>query len=278
MEITTFRIEYEGGEANQNRLIAYDGTKSLEGFSWALTVVLNYAVTGNIRKQGDASSAVQIFLLPSKKGSFIVEVAVFLTQPNSPFLSSILGTVTVSAVTTLMGALIVKTFNAAVGRPSDEKIKGASYIRRMPAGDIDDLVVRIEPPLTRAHAAIGRSASSVRLLTKKTELAKFDSSTKAYLESDVEPDAVVLQTNVSAFNAVSNNGRLYDLELARTVPFTVKKPPFPGTKAVLSESLRNYTRGWPSDIRITARREISGDRRLKRYHISAAEPLPQGDN
>lgn len=100
---------------------------------------------------------------------------------------------------------------------------------------------------------------------------QFDASTKSYLESEVEDTDVVLFTNVSAFNAVSKNGRLYDQELKRTVPFTVSKSPFPGTEEALRESLRNYTRGWPSDIRITVRKELAGDRRLKRYHVAAAE-------
>lgn len=134
MEVTTFRLVYDGQEAENNRLLAYDGAKSIEGFTWALTVVLNYGATGQIRKQGDASSAVKIYMLPSKKGSFIVEVGVFLTQPNNPFLTSILGTVAVSSATTFLCALVAWAFKAAVGnRPSTMLSLAATYGACRPA-------------------------------------------------------------------------------------------------------------------------------------------------
>lgn len=277
MELTTFRLKYDGGEADHHRLLAYDGTKSIEGFTWALTVVLGYAATGTIRKQGDPSAAVKIYMQPSRPGSYTVDLVAFLTQPENKFLTSILGTVTVSAATTFACALVSRVFSMAVGKALPDKEKGSRYLNRLPKSDIDDLVMRVEPPLTRAHAAIGKSARTVKLLAKKTELIEFDEGTKIYLESKIEDDPKILYTNVSAFNALWHTGRLYDKERGRTVPFKVFDNAMKGTETVISESLRNYTRGWPSEIRITARREMAGDRRLKRYHITAAEHIDDDD-
>lgn len=277
MEITTFKLLYEGREADRNRLLAYDGLKSLEGFSWALSVVLGYGITGSIRKVGDPSSIVKIYLLPSRKGCFLQELLVYVSQPNNKFLTSILGTVTVSAATTFLIGLTNRVFSMAVGNAISGKEKGIRYLNKLDSSDLEELSRRIEPPLTRAHAVIGKSADSIKLYNKNTELVQFDSSTKQFLDATTETESITFYTNISAFNALWRTGRLYDRGLGRTVPFKVQDNALEGTGAAISESLMHYTKNWPADIKITARREISGDNRLKRYHISAAEPIDYAD-
>lgn len=165
----------------------------------------------------------------------------------------------------------------AVGKALPAVERGIRYLNKLDSADLDDLAMRVEPPLKRGHDAIGRSADRVTLFSKKTELMEFNETTKIYLESKIEDEPRTFYTNVSAFNALWHTGRLYDREMGRTVPFKVQENAMDGTESTISESLMHYTRGWPAEIKITARREIAGDRRVKRYHISAAEPIEAAD-
>ncbi|MGR3749601.1 DUF7946 domain-containing protein [Paracoccus sp. (in: a-proteobacteria)] len=277
MEVTTFRLHYEGREADKNRLLAYDGVESIDGFSWALSVVLGYAVTGSIRRRGDPSAAIRLYLMPSKQGSYISDLAVYVTQPENKFLTSILGTVTISALTTYLVAIVNRVFLSAVGKSALGLEKGTRYLRKLDSGDLEELSRRIEPPLTRAHAVVGRSADQITLASKRTPLLTFDESTKKYLESQIEVEPITIYSNVSAFNALWSTGRLYDRQVGRTVPFKIQDNALEGTGAAISESLMRYTKGWPAEIKIVARREVAGDNHIKRYHISAAEPIDPND-
>lgn len=270
-----YRLKYEGRDATSNRLEAYQAARSLEGMVWALNISLFFAATGRVRQRGNLSSAGSIYIHPARRGSFVYDLTL-LVQEN-PFISGIVGGWAANTVTPFVNGVISEAFKAATGIVSPPPVRSRKYIKRIDEAGFEKLVKRIEPPLTRGHSTIGSTSDTISLMQNKTSLAKFDHTTKQYLEAKLASGFYIIDTNITSFNILTGNGRLYHPEEEATFPFTLEDNSGPESSDWIIESMKNFKSGRKGIIRLSARRMETADGKLKRLRISSAEEVPPSD-
>lgn len=70
-------IKFEGGLADEHRIPAYEGAKSLEGVSRSILIVSNYLVEGRVRRKEFGRVPLTFNLVAQRPGSFetVYEIA-----------------------------------------------------------------------------------------------------------------------------------------------------------------------------------------------------------
>lgn len=272
-----YKLVFEGEDADFNRLPAHEGASSLEGLTWSIALLTNYAATGEIRTRGNLSPHIRTYLRPPRQGSFLTELWVVVTQPESIFLSSIIGVYAVNTVSQAVNAIIVKSVKEVCGLAANMVRKEEDWLKGLPSGDLEALVDKIEPSMKRAHTVIGDGASTLTIKKGYTPLVQLDHLTKAFVNADLKGDEKTISASVGAFNANTGNGRVFLADIGKTVPFYVEKGLDFSTYSALSHSLNAYVNGWPSLIEIVSTEVLSQDGRLKRLLISQARKIQDGD-
>ena len=64
------RIKFEGGEAEEHRIEAYDGIKSIDGLVRVARIATHYAATGEVRYRAPYSRDLEVHLAVTQAGSF----------------------------------------------------------------------------------------------------------------------------------------------------------------------------------------------------------------
>lgn len=270
-----FRATFDGRDADQHRLEAYPAAQSMEGLAWALSLTVHYGVTGELRNRGDLSRSAKIFVSPPKRGSYFQDIYVVLEQ--NPFIAGLIGGYTVNTVTPYINGLIGYAFNQTIGAAKVIPRGASRFIRKLNGDDLDELSFRIEPPLTRAHAVIGKTADTLAFKSRRTPLVQMNQVSKSFLEARLADEFESIDTNVTSFNLLTGNGRLYSPDEDGTVPFSLHSDPRQGSKQTLIKSMEHYSMGHKGTVRITARRFETVDERLKKYVVTSAEEVPSID-
>jgi len=198
----------------------------------------------------------------------------------NPFLA----TVALGGGTNVVAPYVNKTieyvFGKALGNISEVPNGYKKYYKRLSKEDknqLEILVQRIEPPLSRAHSVVGQTAGEVKFISNRTELFKMDENTKEYIEAKPANAPEILETNVTAYNVVSGNGRMFDPVHKRTAAFTLSKSPLKGTGKVITTSLDQYQAGRKGMVKVTADRVQTESGRLKKFSVTAAEEIAKSD-
>jgi hypothetical protein len=270
-----YKIIFRGGDADDNRIEAYPAAQSLEGLMWALSLTLHFGITGDIRGRGDLSRSAKVYISPPKRGSVLYDLNI-LVQENA-FLSVVVGGYAVNTIAPYLNGLISYTFNQALGEGGDEPSGARRFLKKLNGEKVDKLIKRIEPPLTRAHTAIGKTVETIEFKSKRTELAVLDIHTKAYLEAKLSDDFETVDTNVTSFNLLSGNGRIFDPDTKETAAFSVRSNAHHGTESTIIGSMEQYALGRRGTIRIVLQRVETVEGRLKKFVISSAQEIPHSD-
>ena len=239
-----YKVVFDGLDAEGNELEAYSASKSLEGLTWALSTTINFAATWNYKSQGDISKSAKIYMSRARQGSFIVAMNAWVIA--NPFIATVTLGVGASVVATYVNRTIEYVFGKALGSISDMPDGFRKYYKRLSKdekNELELLIQRIEPPLSRAHTAVGKTAAEVVFKSKRAELFKMDEITKEYIEAKPLNSPEILLTNVTAYNVVSRNGRMYDPVQGNTAAFTLVKSPLKGTANIITTSLDQYQAG-----------------------------------
>lgn len=267
-----YRLHFTGDMADEHLLPAHEGAKSLEGISWAFSLLGHYASTGKIRKQGTLDSNIRFYIGPPQRGGYINDIYAFISDPQNTFITSVVGAYTVATATDSINAFIKYCFKRTVGLFEDVDSKEYDKLRKkLPSGDLEANLDAIEPSLKRAHEVIGDGAGSLQISRSRTPLLTLNKSTKDYVNTNIYGDSEVEKTvSIGALNVNTGNGSAFIPEIGKTAPFTIVKEPSPGTYEILSTSLYNYAKGLPSHIIITCTEVFSLDNRIKKLVISSA--------
>lgn len=273
-----YKVIFTGLDADGNELEAYAASKSLEGLTWALSTTINFSVTGKYKSRGDMSKSARIYMSPARQGSFIVAMNAWVVA--NPFLATVALGGAVSVVVPYVNKTIEYAFGKALGHFSDMPDGFKKYYKRLSKderNELDTLIQRIEPPLSRAHTVIGQTATEVAFKSKRTELFKMDEVTKEYIEAKPLGAPEVMLTNITAYNVVSRNGRMYDPVNGSTAAFTLIKSPLKGTANTITTSLDQYQAGRQGLVKVTADRVQTESGRLKKFLVTAAEEIAVQD-
>ncbi|SDW89957.1 hypothetical protein SAMN05444336_102671 [Albimonas donghaensis] len=271
----SYALNFDGRDADRNMLEAHSAGQSIEGLSWAIALVLNYGITGRTRYSRDLSKSAKIFISPPRRGSVLYDLNILVQQ--NPFLALVVGGIAVNVVTPYISGLISYLFNQVVGlgdNPSDEL---GTFLEKLNRNDLNTITQRIEPPLTRAHAAIGRTAETITLRTGAREIFCFDSNTKENLKSRPTGDFDTIDSNITSFNLLTRNGRLFSNEIDATIPFSLRDFTQHDTTTALILSMEQYSIGRNGHIRITGERVETQAGRLVKYIVGSASQIPPAD-
>ena len=273
--ILNYKIKFDGGDADQHRLEAYPAAQTLEGLTWALALTLHFGVTGDVRGRGDLSRSAKIYISPPRRGSVLNDLNIIVRE--NPFLVATAGAYAVGTVTPYINGLIKYVFNQALGEGGDFPTGAKRLLRRLDGDDLDRLVTRIEPPLTRAHAVIGKTADTICFKSKRTDIAILNHRSKAYLDAELSDAFEIIDTNVTSFNVLTGNGRLYDHETEGTAAFSLSSSPRGGTKSTMISSMEQFASGRQGTIRVVVQRVETVESRLRKFVVSSAEEIPSTD-
>ncbi|MEP3775597.1 MAG: hypothetical protein ABJM82_01090 [Shimia thalassica] len=273
-----YKVLIDGLDADRHELEAYSAAKTLEGLTWALSTTINFATTGKYKSRGDMSKSAKIYMKPARKGSFIVAMDAWVVA--NPFLSVVALGGGASVVAPYVNRTIEYVFGKALGTIQEFPDGFKKYYKRLSKEErnqLDVLVQRIEPPLSRAHAVVGQTASEVKFISKRTQLFAMDGITKEYIEAKPANAPEILHTNVTAYNVVSRNGRMFDPVNNNTAAFTLVKSPLKGTGNIITTSMDQYQAGRKGMVKVTVDRVQTESGRLKKFLVTAAEEIPQTD-
>ena len=266
--------KFDGQDASQHVLPAFEGAQSLEGLARSFTLIAHYAATGEIRKRYPFESGVKLYIQPPRQGSFEAAFSL-LTAPDTVFTTTALGALGVGMFGNLLMDLIKligKRLTGGADEPSTEQLR---TLIRARAGELEALGEAVEPSLKKAHTVINNGAGTINVFYGDNNIVNLNSITKEYITSQIEDDAVIEKlVSVGMLNANTRNGRVYDWELGRTVPIHVPRTANPRALNSLAISLERYSaramRGDNSDVTIRATTVRAVDGTVKRYLITDA--------
>jgi hypothetical protein len=176
-----------------------------------------------------------------------------------------------------LGKLVL---NRAIGNEPTGIAQEVKALDEARGGDIEALVEATEPALKEAHYGIGTTIQQIVIINgnNTAPIVQFDSSSKDYLRSDILKNTVIRDVSVAALNVNDKTGRVYILDLQKTVPFKISKEASARTLVNLSRGLSGYARKNGATVKIKYQRVEALDGRLKRIVIFDAEDLRDIDD
>jgi aromatic ring-opening dioxygenase LigB subunit len=110
---------------------------------------------------------------------------------------------------------------------------------------------------------------NISIKTGRQLLVDFNQRTKQYLKDEIIEEGESTQdVSVAALNANSKYGRVFFLDLGRTIPFRVDKNAVARTVPNLSRYLTQYVDNTGATVNIRFKKVLHVDGRLKRIIIS----------
>jgi hypothetical protein len=256
-------------------LPAHDGAISIEGVAFSFALLSNYMATGEIRSRGSMSPDISVYLRPARQGSFLQDLVLRVANEESLFISRVIGKFAPATTTKVITAIATRVLSEVTGQPHAATEAEARWLKKLPSGDMEALIDKVEPSIRRAHTVIGEGAGELIITKSKTPLISFNADTKAWVNTNIQSDGTIERVvNIPAFNANTGNGRAYIAEVGKTVPFSVIREPAQRTYETLGWSLREYARERPSNIKIICSHITSLDDKIKKLVIEGASRLP----
>lgn len=249
------RISFSGAEADEHRLEAYEGLKSLDGLVRVATIAAHYAATGEVRFRAPYSELLQTQISGTRNGSFE-----FVFDQLSRFADAVQG----AAARTKAEAIFSRLISRGTGQASDAELRVDDEV--IPPGDIDAMTEAAEAAISNAHRWIDRDEKAIRIIDGD-EHTEINMGTKAYIEQENVGELQFQDVSVAALNVNSGAGRVYFRDLGRTVPFAISRDASARTVANLSTSLSRYANKMGDTVNITFRTVEHIDGRVKKILI-----------
>ena len=274
------KIRYEGGLADQNALPGYDGVTSIDGITRAVHIALHAYMTGEITTRATALKNASILLKPARQGSFIFELIILVeAYPATTGIAAALGG-------PMLYDFLKTAFKRATGSLDAEP--ETTSLRKLherkdppplmhPPVDFDELAEVLEGSLQDAHRPIGADGTigTISIGSTKQELVKFDEGTKDWVNTREEAVVLeVLRGNVTRYNSMSRNSRVYIDQFDRIVPMRPGGDFAVGNLALLTWSLHGSNVGAPNKLDMRVRRVSSASGKVKRLLLSDCARAP----
>jgi hypothetical protein len=221
-------IHYSGGEADNNRLELYDGTLSFHGVAQSLQIALHALLNGEIVSRATALKNSTLYVTKTRKESFIFEIVAFIEK--YPAMTTI--------STPIVLGFLKHAYSLACGKDSKiehPKLK-KQFERREPF--FDELAEVMEGSLQRAHKPIEGGIKKISISGGTNPIITLDKNTKEWVDTNkISESTKQGEGNVTRYNVISGNGRLYLKSKRKIVPFRLSAE-FPELKKqVLTWSL-----------------------------------------
>lgn len=206
-------VKLEGGISDQGEVPAFAALESMEGFSQAVSVILHYAETGEVRRRRIKELDANLRLRATKKGSFEF---LFLYPEYAEYMAGLVGNAVAGGAT---WDLIKRVFLAATGRSGKKDVEDLD--EAVLSGDFGALVQATEPAIRKSHNVINRGSNNICIFVNGDEnTVNLDRETKAYMHESIFNDEVRSQRFlVTSYDGRNRTGRMFDLEAEQAFTF-----------------------------------------------------------
>ena len=260
-----FKIKYEGGDADKNRLELYDAGVSIHGVARAIAISMHaFLNNGAIRSRVEKISGAKIYIQPSRQGSFEELIIIAI---NSDLVSGI----GVSVAATASWEFIKWSWAKATGQDVEEPTSRHAKKILKQNDDLEaELVIALEKPLEQFHRPLASNEDMRISVTRHqtTDSIHFDQQTLAHVETTTESSlSYNIVCNVTRYNILSGNGRFYDDQLEKTISFGLDSEVSAGEKQILTWSMSQRTKGKDGKIIVDANRIVNKRGETKRYVV-----------
>lgn len=260
----TFAIKYHYGDATEGRLDMYDAAVSFQGFAKALSITAHAMLNdGEIRRKGNRIDGAELFINPSKKGSFEQFVTLVITNQEA-----IGASVAAAAFYDLIKWTWSKTLDL-IHKPETPHVRNLAERIEPFIGEMEEA---LEIPLEQAHRPIRQNEEVVIALKRQRvgEVIKLDSETLKSVSLKTETEITEnIKGNVTRYNILSGYGRFYDDEIQKTVPFKIGEDVSSNQKQLLTWSLHHAQENQENGkLLISAKRIHTAKGAIKRYLVS----------
>lgn len=264
-EFVPFQLRLTGDTADDHQFQGYDGYRSLAGFAWTLSLVANYVQTGEIRHRGDFPGRHAVRASAIAEGSIIADFAVWIENNPVKFSG---GLVIAQATSALLIDTVRRTISRNLGdyaQPTDTSLRTLSEER---PGDLDALAAVAESSIRQSHDVIGNGASEIDIAGGFNIIGSYDQSTKEYVKSNIsDPQIIVKDFSVGAFDVNSGHGSVFDSDLGRTIPISMSREVLRNVSSVFTWGLDQYANKMGGNISIKYTRILAMDGRPKKYFV-----------
>jgi hypothetical protein len=258
------QVRYEGGIADEHQLDLYDAADSLKGLARSLVIPGHFLANGEVIHQAPWAKNVHARLLTSKPGSFETLISLILDPQNGPLVG-----VATAAATTAANEFFRYLFRKVVGDEEEHTSQITKNIIEQNGPSIDALGDAIENDVVNIHRPIITGSNNIIIMGNGNRLVTLDQASLDYTRSTIlDQEETIRIGRVSAFNANSQRGRIYDSRLRRVVPFFPESKFNDAAAELIAWSLSQYVKDLPGDIELTVRavRSVGGD--VKRYRVT----------
>lgn len=253
------KFTFENGIADDHRLDLYDAAVSLNGIARSLAITTHALVNGEIRTHGESAHGAKFFLLPSRKGSFIVEAAIWI------------GAAIGSGV---VYDFIKYGFQEATGIGDDTEDRSKALQKRIEP-TIGELPATLESALVDVHRPIRRDSEMIIKVSRPRGevLITFDENTAGYLEPHVAKVDEPIVGNVTRYNTLSRWGKFYDRSQGRVISFFLLPAVSEYERSLITWSLHENNLNHQGTLKLTATALITSNERIKRYNVSSVQQI-----
>lgn len=269
MTVINFKITYEHGDADDHRLDMYDAAVSLQGFARALSITTHALLNnGEIRHKGNRVDGAQIFINPSRKGSFEELITIIVNNPEA--------TLGVSVVSSAFWDIIKWTWSKTFEQVYEPTTPFVRRLNDRQEPFIGEMEEALEIPLEQAHRPIKKCENMTITLTRPRvgEVIKMDSETLKSVSLQTETKLLKgIKGNVTKYNILSGIGRFYDDKLQHTVSFKIQESLTSNQKQYLTWSMHHAQNGNGGKLELEVKRVKSAKGVLKRYLVYSVKVI-----
>ncbi|MCL7996939.1 hypothetical protein M8994_01620 [Brucella sp. 21LCYQ03] len=232
-------VKFQGDLADQHKIPAYEGTKSLEGITRSILIVSSYLVEGKIRRREFERLPIDFNLIAHRPGSFesIYEIAYPAAVIGGPLALGVAGN--------LLTDMLKTVFRRVTGSPETEPPKSIQTIEAARGGDISALVDAVEPSVRLGHNVINHGVININITSpgaSEEKIVKYTPNTKKYVWENVINNNIRIKIfSIGSFNANQGTGRAFDLEEGRSIPFEISNDADRKTVETILNSISSYT-------------------------------------
>lgn len=260
----TFAIKYHEGDAKDGRLDMYDAAVSFQGFAKALSITAHALLNdGEIRRKGNRIEGGELYINPSRKGSFEQIVTFVITNKEA---------IGASIAAAAFYDLIKWTWSKTLELSYEPKTAHVMKLSERIEPFIGEMEEALEIPLEQAHRPIKKDNQVIITLKRQRvgEVIKLDSETLSSVSLQTETETTQnIRGNVTRYNILSGYGRFYDDELERTVSFKIEDDVSTSQKQLLTWSLHHAQESEGSGkLLFDAKRINTAKGIIKRYLVS----------
>ena len=173
------KIKFDGEDADEHRLPAFDAAESLDGIAKSILIPTNYLVEGRVRYKNFTYDDYRIDLISVRPGSLDVLFNIHLNLDALKDLHELGIAVTGAFVYDFIKSVIGR----AIGKSAPKAIERLEEQNLLKTGDMGALVDAIEAPVKRAHTVINRGAKKIAIIDGDSSPINLNAASKLYVQT-----------------------------------------------------------------------------------------------